>query len=90
MSIGKLHPSFAVSGSICLATATKISGTIPHAVARSTQANTIRIGHPSGSISAEVFLEKNESDYKLIKGGTGRTARRIMEGTVVITAYLIR
>lgn len=90
MSMGKLHPSFAVSGSICLATATKISGTIPHAVARSTQANTIRIGHPSGSIAAEVFVENNESDYKLIKGGTGRTARRIMEGTAVIPAYLIR
>ncbi|MDE9438640.1 hypothetical protein EWS82_03805 [Staphylococcus xylosus] len=51
--------------------------------------NTIEIGHPSGTISSEVFIQKNESAYKLIKGGTGRTARRIMEGNAVIPISLM-
>ncbi|WP_016912755.1 2-methylaconitate cis-trans isomerase PrpF family protein [Mammaliicoccus vitulinus] len=89
ISMGKLHPAFAVSGSICLATACQIPGTIPHLVCESTTGNSINIGHPNGTISAEVFLEKNENDYKLLKGGTGRTARRIMEGTAVVPKYLI-
>ncbi|MGK9044226.1 2-methylaconitate cis-trans isomerase PrpF family protein [Mammaliicoccus vitulinus] len=89
ISMGKLHPAFAVSGSICLATACQIPGTIPHSVCERNIGNSINIGHPNGTISAEVFLQKNESDYKLIKGGTGRTARRIMEGTAVVPKYLI-
>lgn len=89
ISMGKLHPAFAVSGSICLATACQIPGTIPHLVCESTTGNSINIGHPNGTISAEVFLQKNESGYKLLKGGTGRTARRIMEGTAVVPKYLI-
>ncbi|MBO1919790.1 hypothetical protein J4710_02510 [Staphylococcus xylosus] len=35
------------------------------------------------------FSYKNESAYKLIKGGTGRTARRIMEGNAVIPISLM-
>lgn len=89
ISMGKLHPAFAVSGSICLATACKIPGTVPAAVCRKNALNTIEIGHPSGSISSEVFIQKNESAYKLIKGGTGRTARRIMEGNAVIPISLM-
>ncbi|RQM84360.1 PrpF protein [Staphylococcus xylosus] len=89
ISMGKLHPAFAVSGSICLATACKIPGTVPATVCQKNALNTIEIGHPSGSISSEVFIQKNESAYKLIKGGTGRTARRIMEGNAVIPISLM-
>ncbi|WP_147630391.1 PrpF domain-containing protein [Staphylococcus xylosus] len=89
ISMGKLHPAFAVSGSICLATACKIPGTVPADVCQNNALNTIEIGHPSGSISSEVFIQKNESAYKLIKGGTGRTARRIMEGNAVIPISLM-
>lgn len=89
ISMGKLHPAFAVSGSICLATACLIPGTVPYSVCESNSENMINIGHPNGTISAEVSLQKNESDYKLLKGGTGRTARRIMEGTAIVPKYLI-
>lgn len=89
ISMGKLHPAFAVSGSICLATACKIPGTVPATVCPKDMLNTIEIGHPSGTISSEVFIQKNESAYKLIKGGTGRTARRIMEGNAVIPISLM-
>lgn len=89
ISMGNLHPAFAVSGSICLATACKIPGTVPADVCQKNTLNTIEIGHPSGTISSEVFIQKNESAYKLIKGGTGRTARRIMEGNAVIPISLM-
>lgn len=89
ISMGNLHPAFAVSGSICLATACKIPGTVPADVCQKNALNTIEIGHPSGTISSEVFIQKNESAYKLIEGGTGRTARRIMEGNAVIPISLM-
>ncbi|RIO55606.1 PrpF protein, partial [Mammaliicoccus sciuri] len=49
----------------------------------------IKIGHPSGSISYEGCIRKNERAYKLINGGTGRTARIIMEGNAVIPISLM-
>lgn len=84
ISMGKLHPSFAVSGAICLATACKIPGTVPYTLSKNETDHTINIGHPTGSISADIFLENDESGYFVEKGSIGRTARRIMEGHAVV------
>ncbi|WP_323703710.1 PrpF domain-containing protein [Mammaliicoccus sp. Dog046] len=84
ISMGKLHPSFAVSGAICLATACQIPGTVPYTLCKNHTDHTINIGHPNGSIEADIFLQHNESGYYLEEGSIGRTARRIMEGHAVV------
>jgi 2-methylaconitate cis-trans-isomerase PrpF len=80
---GKVHKAFAVTGAICVATAAFLEGTIVNKVVKKDAAfesKKIRIGHPYGSIDAEV-------DYEYINGGfllkgtkIKMTARRIMDG----------
>lgn len=90
ISMGKLHRAFAVSGSICLAAACKIPGTIPNMVCNmSSSSNMIQIGHPSGIISVNIEIEQSRNSYTITKGGTGRTARRIMEGNAVVPVSTI-
>ncbi|MGM0878590.1 MAG: 2-methylaconitate cis-trans isomerase PrpF family protein [Bacillota bacterium] len=80
ISMGTLHRAFAVSGAIGLGTACKIPGSIPNLLVSSNFNSQITIGHPTGTILVNVDLEQKNFSYKLIKGGIGRTARRIMEG----------
>lgn len=90
ISMGKLHKAFAVSGAIGLGVACKISGSIPNQLIQNSEKNEILIGHPSGLLNVEVNVEKKGNNYVLIKGGTGRTARRIMEGSAIIPEKLLK
>lgn len=89
ISMGKLHKAFAVSGSIALAAACKIPNTIPNLLVNEPKNNMVVIGHPSGTIPVEIFIDKNESDYNIVKGSIGRTARRIMEGYALVPTSII-
>lgn len=89
ISMGKLHKAFAVSGSIALAAACKIPNTIPNLLVNEPKNNMVVIGHPSGTIPVEIFIDKNESDYSVVKGSIGRTARRIMEGYALVPTSII-
>jgi len=90
ISMGKLHNAFAVSGAISLAAACKIPGTLPHDLYNGNNLNNVIIGHPNGVISTEIEVKNTEGEYRLVKGGTGRTARRIMEGASVIPTSIIK
>lgn len=79
ISMGSLHRAFAVSGAIALGTAINIPGTLPNKIVSSPEQG-IRIGHPTGTIYVEVQTEKVGSEWKVKRGGIGRTARRIMDG----------
>jgi 2-methylaconitate cis-trans-isomerase PrpF len=83
IAMGTLHRAFAVSGAIGLGTACKIPGSIPSLLV-SPDKDDVKIGHPSGIILVNVNLKEVNSTYKLVKGGIGRTARRIMEGNTLI------
>lgn len=89
ITMGKLHRAFAVSGSVGMGAACKILGTIPNQVTQSNETNEVTIGHPSGSIKVNIEIKKTDSGYKFIKGGTGRTARRIMEGEAIVPSDII-
>ncbi|WP_244933540.1 2-methylaconitate cis-trans isomerase PrpF family protein [Neobacillus mesonae] len=79
ISMGTLHRAFAVSGSIAVATAAQINGTIPNQQIFAA-GNGIRIGHPSGVLYTEVTVEKSGSNWIVPRAAIGRTARRIMDG----------
>src|SRR5699024_5699629 len=89
ITMGKLHRAFAVSGSIGMGTACEIPGTIPNQLVQNNEANEIIIGHPTGSIKVNIEIEKSDTGYHFIKGGTGRTARRIMEGEAIVPSNII-
>ncbi|TCP17904.1 hypothetical protein EV207_1746 [Scopulibacillus darangshiensis] len=81
ISMGTLHKAFAVSGSVALAAATTIEGTIPNQIlASSASKGNLRIGHPSGQIYIEIEVNKTNNDYHVKRAAIGRTARRLMDG----------
>lgn len=90
ISMGTLHRAIAVSGAIGLGAVCQIPGTIPNQVmSKSNQTDQITIGHPTGTILVKVHLEESNFSYRLVRGGIGRTARRIMEGEAFVPVDLL-
>jgi 2-methylaconitate cis-trans-isomerase PrpF len=77
----RLHKAFASTGAVCTAVASRLKGTIVHAVAAAPVEDVIRIGHPSGVFPVKIVLDASGS---LTEASYSRTARRIMEGTVLV------
>ena len=77
-----LHPTHAVSGAICIAAASKAEGTVAADIAQvNDQAvEKIIIEHPSGTLPVQLEVAGEGADFKVVKAGTLRTARKIMEG----------
>ena len=87
ISMGKLHGAHPVTIAICLAGAAKIDGTIVNEVMNeaSLSRDEVRIGHPAGIITAKVIIEKKKKDFHYVEALIGRTARRLLEGYVLVT-----
>lgn len=85
MSMGTLHKAYAVTGAICTAGAAKIEGTIVNKMVVNVNAkSSIKLGHPGGMITIGTRIEKNGNDYIYKEALVDRTARRLMEGYVLI------
>jgi len=86
MSMGTLHKSFAVSGAVATAGAAKVSGTVVHDLIppESRKKDLIRIGHPGGIIEVGAIVKKNRDGFYYQEALLGRTARRLMEGYVLV------
>lgn len=91
MSMGALHRAYAVSGAIATAGAARIPGTVVSEVARlsATEPARVVIGHPSGRIEAEAKIAENEGGIVYEEGVVGRTARRLMEGFVLVPERIL-
>lgn len=81
ISIGQPHRAVPVTGATCLAIATRIEGTIPHALATSGP-GPITIAHPSGLIvvDAQVDHAGDPARAHARYGALYRTARRLFDG----------
>jgi 2-methylaconitate cis-trans-isomerase PrpF len=86
MFMQQMHKTYAGTSTVCTGIASKIPGTIVHKACREEAQNRmeVRIGHPAGVIETESVVELNGNDYNVKRATLGRTARRIMEGTVYI------
>jgi 2-methylaconitate cis-trans-isomerase PrpF len=86
---GAVHRAYSGTGSVCTAVAAQIEGTIANAVcaeaARS--AAVLRIGHPSGIMDVDIRVEKDGQEYRILRAAYGRTARRIMEGSIYLKPW---
>jgi 2-methylaconitate isomerase len=81
ISVGQPHRAVPVTGAICLAVAARIPGSIPHELCRAA-AGPIRVGHPSGTTQVDAAVKGGKAEY----GAIYRSARRLMEGSVVYRA----
>jgi len=86
MSMGTLHKSYAVTGAICTAGASRIEGSIVHEMLSCNPLATddVRIGHPGGIIPIRATVLKKGNTFEYTEAVLGRTARRLMDGYVYV------
>ncbi len=84
--LDRLHESIAGTGSMSLAAASQIPGSVVHAHSQATHPGTLRIGHPSGVMEVRVTArpEDDPAGVSFEVLGMTRTARRLMAGTAYI------
>ena len=87
ISMGRPHRALPLTAAMALAAAARIPGTLAAEAARPTDSSTsVRLGHPSGV--AEVAVDLAASDLPRVARLTvTRTARRLMEGRVLVPAH---
>ena len=86
MSMGTLHKSFAVSGAVATVGAAMTSGTVAYELLKPDTAGqeTMIIGHPGGTIEVGAVVDHKDGDIIYTEAVLGRTARRLMEGRVLV------
>ncbi|MGE0419951.1 MAG: PrpF domain-containing protein, partial [Acetobacteraceae bacterium] len=82
------HKTYAGTSTACTGVAARIPGSIVHEALRPAARDRmeIRIGHPAGVIDteSEVVLSGPDRNYGVRRATLGRTARRILDGTVYL------
>jgi 2-methylaconitate cis-trans-isomerase PrpF len=87
ISIGNTHRAVPVTGSLCLAVAARIEGSVVNTLARPLAADAdIRIANPSGVITVAAEVRKDGEDWVAEHAVLYRTQRRLMEGTLLVSA----
>jgi len=86
MFMQQMHKTYAGTSTVCTGVASRIPGSIVHEVCRPETRDGIhvRIGHPAGVIETEAAVTLGGNQYAVERATLGRTARRIMEGTVFV------
>ncbi len=83
MSMGRMHHAFTATGSIALAAAAALPGTIVNELARTLPGVATRIGHASGTLAVGAEVARAEDGHwRVDKAMLSRSARRLMSGWV--------
>lgn len=79
--MGRLHESVPGTGSVCLAAASRVPGSVVHDVTRDPSADRLLIGHPSGVTPARAVARPTDAHPYVVFDDLGfsRTARRLMD-----------
>ena len=89
ISMRTTHRTVPGTVTMCLAVATRIEGTVVHEVARPRDAQPTRLGHPAGIVTVDATVSYRNGEWIVERVTTQRTARRIMEGAVLVPrAYI--
>jgi 2-methylaconitate cis-trans-isomerase PrpF len=91
ISAGQPHRATPLTAAMCLAVAARIPGTIASelAVPGDNPESDIRIAHPSGVIPVASMVEAREGEFFAKEAVVYRTARRLMEGAVLVPGRLV-
>lgn len=86
MSMGTLHRSYAVSGGVSTAGAAMIPGTVAYdlVAGEARRKGRLNIGHPGGIIDVGAVVAQDGEGWVYREAVIGRTARRLMEGCVLV------
>jgi 2-methylaconitate isomerase len=87
ISAGNPHGAIPLTGAMCLVSAANVPGTIVHACMRSDHApGDVRIAHASGVLPVAATVRVHDGQPRLEEAVVYRTARRLMEGRVLVPA----
>ncbi|MFM4961363.1 2-methylaconitate cis-trans isomerase PrpF [Aeromonas caviae] len=82
LSMGKLHHAMMGTCAVAIGTAAAIPGTLVNLAAGGGERETVRFGHPSGTLSVGAQAEQVAGQWTVTKAVMSRSARILMEGWV--------
>jgi 2-methylaconitate cis-trans-isomerase PrpF len=89
ISMGNTHRTFPATSSMCAAVAAAVEGTVVHEVSRAVTTERLRLGHPAGVIDIGAKVRCTGGIWDVTSITTQRTARRIMEGAVLVPQRIL-
>ena len=84
ISMGNTHRTFPGTASMCTAVAAAVDSTVVHEVARAERGSRLRLGHPAGTMQIAAQVHHKDGVWQVESVTTQRTARRIMEGAILV------
>ncbi len=82
LSMGLLHHAMMGTAAVAIATASAIPGTLVNLAAGGGSRESVRFGHPSGTLKVGAEVEEIEGQWKAKKVIMSRSARVLMEGNI--------
>ncbi len=82
ISNGIPHQALPLTATLCLAVASRIAGSLVHAAARPAGEGALRVGMPSGVLTADAVVVQDSEGWRAERGSFFRTARPLMRGEV--------
>ena len=89
LSMGKLHHAMMGTASVAIAAAADRPGTLVNLAAGGGARSAVRFGHPSGVLRVGAEAIEQDGGWVVSKAVMSRSARRLMEGVVLIPADVI-
>ncbi|WP_395141760.1 2-methylaconitate cis-trans isomerase PrpF [Schlegelella aquatica] len=86
LSMGKLHHAMMGTAAVAIGTAAAIPGTLVNLAAGGGTRQSVRFGHPSGTLRVGAEANQVGGDWKVTKALMSRSARVLMEGWVRVPA----
>ncbi len=84
LSMGKLHHAMMGTAAVAIGTAAAIPGTLVNLAAGGGERNSVRFGHPSGTLRVGAEATQVDGEWQVLKASMSRSARVLMEGWVRI------
>ncbi|RZF26265.1 2-methylaconitate cis-trans isomerase PrpF [Paraburkholderia sp. UYCP14C] len=82
MSMGKLHHAMMGTAAVAIGTAAAIAGTLVNRAAGGGERESVRFGHPSGTLRVGAQASLKDGEWVVTKAIMSRSARVLMEGWV--------
>lgn len=87
LSNGQPHRALPLTASLCTAVAARVAGTLVNQVLRPDAAGAIRLGMPSGVLTVDADVGRDDAGQWVARSGAFyRTARRLFDGRIYLPA----
>ncbi|AKS41490.1 2-methylaconitate cis-trans isomerase PrpF [Wenzhouxiangella marina] len=86
MSMGQLHHAMMGTAAVAIASAAAVPGTLVNEAAGGGDRNSVRFGHPSGTLKVGAEARRDGARWTIEKVSMSRSARVLMEGRVRVPA----